>query len=142
MGGVEYVECTEVGVELVRARSCSSCWEVESERKEPKMVPGRPVFCKLFGLDLLKRRSILLLESVRLIGIGVEGLEEGMAEVVGEFETLEAEKFVGRRFFLSRPPSGALLGSSMGVNGATSGVKILRLFLRLFDMVSNHHIKS
>ena len=98
------------------------------------MLPGRPDFCRLLGLDLGKRRSILLLESALLIGIGVEELGDGI-EVVGELEGLVEEKVRGRRFFLSKPPTGALPGSSSGVNGLISGVKILKLFLRLLDML-------
>lgn len=86
---------------------------------------------------------MLLLESVLLIGIGVEEPEEGMLEVVGELEGLEEKRVTGRRFFFRRPPAGALSGgSSMGVNAETSGVKMLRLFLRLFDMVGCIRISS
>ena len=126
----------------MRVRSLSSSWEVESERKEPNMLPGRPVLCRLLGLDFWSRRSTVLLESALCIGIGVEGPEDGIGEVIGEAEGLEAENVVGRFFFLSKPLSGALLGSSMGVNGAISGGKILKLFLRLLDMISDGHIKS
>ena len=80
---------------------------------------------------------MLVLELARFIGMGAEGTgEEGIAEAVGELEGLE-EKVIGRRFFLSRPPMGALPGSSIGVKGVISGVKILKLFLRLFNMLGN-----
>ncbi len=76
-----------------------------------------------------------------MIGICVEGLPDGIAEVVGELEGDE-EKVRGRSFFLSRRPTGALPGSSIGVNGVNSGVKMLKLFLRLFDMLADDHITS
>ena len=80
---------------------------------------------------------MLLLESALFIAVGVEGLGDGI-EVVGELEGLVEEKVMGRRFFLSKPPTGgALSGSSSGVNGVMSGVKILKLFLRLLDMLVN-----
>lgn len=101
------------------------------------MLPGRPVFCKLRGLVFVINRSMLLLESFLFIGADVVGLEEGMLAVVGELEGLEVEKVTGRFFFLSRPPDDALSGgSSMGVNGDSSGLKMLRLFLRLIDMAA------
>ena len=81
---------------------------------------------------------MLLFESVLLIGTGVEGLGDGIAEVEGELEGLDEEKVMGRRFFLSKPPIGALPGSSIGVNGVTSGVKMLKLFLRLLDMLADN----
>ena len=103
------------------------------------MLPGRPDFCRLFGLDLENIRSILLFESLLFIGIGVGGFGEGISDVLGELEGLD-ENVMGRRFFFSRPPpTGALPGSSMGVNGEISGAKILKLFRRLPDMFADHH---
>jgi len=107
------------------------------------MPPGRPVLCKLRGLAFVIRRSKLLFESVLLIGACIEGAEEGMLEVVGELDRLEVEKVMGRLFFPSNPPEDALFnGSSIGVNGESSGGKILRLFLRLNDMISSRQTNS
>ncbi len=107
------------------------------------MLPGRPGLCKLRGLAFVIKRSMLLFESVRVIGAGIEGLEEGMLEVVGELDRLEVEKVTGRFLLLSNPPDDALSGgSSIGVNGETSGGKMLRLFLRLNGMISSNHSNS
>ena len=84
---------------------------------------------------------MLDLELARLIGMGAERVGEGIAGVVGELEGLE-EKVIGRRFFLRRPSTGALPGSSIGVKGVISGVKIVKLFLRLFDMLEDGHTTS
>ena len=76
-----------------------------------------------------------------MIGIGVEGLE-GIVEVVGEFEGLDEASVWGRRFFLSRPLTGALPGSSIGVKGVISGANILKLFLRLFAMTTDNQMSA
>lgn len=117
----------DVGVEDTRARSSSSGRECR-ERREPKRLEGRPCFWRLRGRDLVISLSMLLLESALLIG--VRGLDGAMSDV-GELEGLE-EKVVAGRFFLSRPPTGALSGgSSMGVNAETGGGrKMLKDFLR------------
>lgn len=107
------------------------------------MLPGRTVLCKLRGLAFVINRSMLLFESVLLIGAGIEGLEEGMLEVVGELERLEVDKVMGRFFLLSNPLDDALSGgSSIGVNGESSGGQMLRLFLRVNDIVSSIHTNS
>ena len=81
-----------------------------------------------------------LFESVRLIGAGVPGPEEGMSTLEGELEGLEEEKNVlVRLFFFLRTfpePAGALGGgSSIGVRGEISGGNIDKLFLRRLDMM-------
>lgn len=107
------------------------------------MLPGRTVFCKLRGLAFVIKRSILLFESFLLIGAGIEGLDGGMLEVVGELERLEVDKVMGRFFLLSNPPEDAVSGgSSIGVNGEMSGGKMVRLFLRFNDIVSSSHTNS
>ncbi len=66
-----------------------------------------------------------------------------MLEGLRELEGLEVEKVAGRFCFLKKPSDDALSGgSSMGVNGESSGGKILRLFLRLIDIVPNSHTGS
>ena len=135
---VELVEWRDDDFEMVRVRLSSSSCELWTERREPKTLPGRPVFCKLRGLDFVKSLSSELFESARLIGIGVEGPEEGISAVVGELEGLDEKNVAGRLFFLRTfpEPAGALSGGlSMGVNGEISGGKIERLFLRRFDML-------
>lgn len=117
--GIASAVCADVGVEVVRVRPLLSSWEVCSGRKEPKILPGRPDFCKLRGLAFVIKRSILLFESLLLIAADTG---DGMLGVVGELQGLDRENVAGRFFDLRKLPArGASEGSSIGVNGETSG---------------------
>lgn len=79
------------------------------------------------------------------MGTGVEGPEGDISDVVGELDGLDENRSEGRFFFLSTfpEPAGALSGgSSIGVNVETSDVKMLKLFLRRFDMIGNCEASS
>lgn len=122
------VEWRDVGVEAVRLSSLSfSSGRELRDLREPNMLVGRPAFCVR---DRCISLSMLLLESALLMG--VEELDDGICELVGELEgVVEKAVIVGRRF-LSRPPTGMLSrGSSIGVNAETGGGrKMLKDFRR------------
>ena len=108
----------------------SSSWEEYSEfRRLPRMLFGLPVFCKLRGRDLDKKRLRLPWESVLLM----DGLDGGISELVGEFDGEEEKREPGRRFF-GTATAGALEGGPlMGVRADTSGWKIVNDFLLLLS---------
>lgn len=121
----------DVGVEDTRVRSWSSGRECR-ERREPKILEGRPCFWRLRGRDLVISLSMLLLESALLMG--VRGLDGAMSDI-GEFEGLVERKVAGRVLWSRRPVEAVSGGSFMGVKAETGdGRKMLKDFLRrLFE---------
>ena len=116
-------EWTEVGVEEVRVRSSSSSLTECRERNEPKMLKGRPDFCKLFGRGFGEnKRSMLLFELVRSRP-EFEWVEVGLEEGSG------VKNDAGRRFLRVVAPGGSS-SSSIGVRGFIEDWNMLRLFRR------------
>lgn len=127
------MECKDVGVDDTFVRSSSSGRECR-ERREPNRLEGRPCFWRLRGRDLVMSLSMLLLESVLLMG--VRGLDGAISVVE------PGEKRVAERVLWSRPPNGALFGGEVKAERG-GGRRILFKDFRgcLSDMVimSNEH---
>ena len=113
-----------VGVDCVRVRLSSSSLTECRDRKEPKILEGRPDLCKLCGRDLgEKRRSMLLLELFRS-RLEFELVEVGLEEGSG------VKKDAGRRFLsVADVGTGGSL-SSIGVRAFMGGRNMLKLFRR------------
>ena len=120
----------EVGVDDTFVRSSSSGRECR-ERREPKRLEGRPCFWRLRGRDLVMSLSMLLLESVLLMG--VRGLDGAISDVGRE------KKRVAGRVLWSKSPNVALFrgGSPIGVKEERGGGrKMVKDFRRCLQDIS------
>lgn len=116
-------------------RPSSSSLTECSERKEPKILEGRPDFCKLRGLDLgAKRRSMLLLELVRS-RIGFEWVEVGLEEGSG------VKKDAGLRFLRVAEVGVGGSSSLIGVRAFMGGRNMLKLFRRRRSVIVLYFVR-
>ena len=123
-------------MELVRVRPSSSSSLTDCrDRNEPKILEGRPDFCKLRGLDLgEKRRSMLLLELDRS-RVGFEWTEVGLED--GSVVKKEA----GRRFLRVAEVGTGMSSSSIGVRAFIGGRNMLKLFRRRRSVIVGRFCK-